>query len=295
LLCVQQNAAMRPFRNKGWDYLSRMESIIPVSGAKGHHVFVASAATSSSQMLADELDISDGEEEDLPDAIKAAGDRKAGGDGKVDGGDGKVGSGDGKAGDGDYKIGNIESMIGGPMDIDQLQIGASASVSSSSKRKHSLLDIGASSLSSGHPTSVPTSSKASSEPASKKANSTKGKNKQLASKRSVKSFSSSVACEPSSARAAKVTNTTILHGMQGTMNRVTDIFERSITQPADPQSGARDEALDLLQTREDSLSLDDMKKLVNLFMKDIIIAQTYIRLVNEDLRQIWLADMAAAE
>jgi hypothetical protein len=38
-----------------------------------------------------------------------------------------------------------------------------------------------------------------------------------------------------------------------------------------------------------------MKKLVNLFMKDIIIAQTYIRLVNEDLRQIWLADMLAAE
>jgi hypothetical protein len=286
---------MRPFRNKGWDYLSQMESIIPVSGAKGHHVFVASAATSSSQMLADELDISDGEKEDLPDAIKAAGNCKAGGDGKVDGGDTKAGSSDGKAGNSDDKIGNIESMLGGPMDIDQFQIEALASVSSSSKRKHSLLDIGTPSLSSSHATSVPTSSKASSEPASKKTNSAKGKNKQLASKQSVKSLSSSAAYKPSSARAAKVTNTTILHGMQGTMNRVTDIFEKSITQPIDPQSGARDEALDLLQTREDGLSLDDMRKLVNLFMKDIVIVQTYIRLVNEDLRQIWLADMLAAE
>ena len=83
--------------------------------------------------------------------------------------------------------------------------------------------------------------------------------------------------------------------MQGTMNRVTDIFEKSVTQPLDPQAGAQDEALDFLQTREDGLSLTEQKKLVILFMKDAVIAQTYNRLVNEDLRRSWIAEMLETE
>ena len=71
-----------------------MESIIPVSGAKGRYVFVASAATLSSQMMANQLNISDEETADLPDAIKAARNIRAeGGDGGgLGGGDGGVGS-----------------------------------------------------------------------------------------------------------------------------------------------------------------------------------------------------------
>jgi hypothetical protein len=39
-----------------------MESILSVSGTKGHNVFVTSAATSSMQMIADQLNIINGEE-----------------------------------------------------------------------------------------------------------------------------------------------------------------------------------------------------------------------------------------
>lgn len=254
---------MRPFCNKGWEYLTQMESIIPVSGAKGHFAFAA-GMMSSAPIITDQLD--GNKEEDLPDAIKAAGSSRAGAVGNV--------------GDVD---GDGEGFIEGPMDVDQYPT-MGASVSSSSKRKHTLLDTGTHSLSSSHVMSAPTTM-TSSEPASKKLNSSKGK--QPAGKVAVKSSSSSAAykSKSSSARVAKVTQTTILHGMQGTMNRVTDIFKKSVTQPVDPQAGARDNALDSLQTHEDGLSLAKQKKLVILFMKDPVIAQTYNRLVNEDLRQ----------
>ena len=39
---------MRPFCNAGWRYLKTFESIIPVSGAKGRHVFVPTLATAPS-------------------------------------------------------------------------------------------------------------------------------------------------------------------------------------------------------------------------------------------------------
>ena len=71
-LPIQANVPMQPFCNKGWAYLSQMELILLVSGTKGCNVFVASAATSSSQMIANQLNISNTEAEDLPDAIKAA-------------------------------------------------------------------------------------------------------------------------------------------------------------------------------------------------------------------------------
>jgi hypothetical protein len=41
---------MKPFRSKGWKYLSKFESIIPITGAKGKQAFAASTAASSSQM-----------------------------------------------------------------------------------------------------------------------------------------------------------------------------------------------------------------------------------------------------
>ena len=79
--------------------------------------------------------------------------------------------------------------------------------------------------------------------------------------------------------------------MQGAMNRVIDIFEKSVTQPLDPQSAVRSDALHFLQTRKDNLSLNDRTKMVRLFMKDNIAAETYVALVNDDLRRNWLATM----
>ena len=179
---------MQPFHNKGWDYLQQMESIIPVASMKGRNVF-ATATMSSAQMATDQLEGSDGEDADLPDAIKAAGKGKAVAVGNVDSFDG-----DGKG------------ATEGPMDVDQVQFNAS--VLTSSKRKHSdLLNTSIHSLTSGVPTTIN-----SSEPTSKKLNSSKGKGKHNATMKS----SSSAADKSSAARAAKITNTTILHGMQST-------------------------------------------------------------------------------
>jgi hypothetical protein len=107
---------MWPFHNEGWNYLQQMESIISVSGTKGHNIFAA--ATSSAQMATDELDDGNGEDKDLPNAIKAAGTGKAGAVGNVGGFDG---DGDGAA--------------EGPMDIDQVpyQVLFNALVSTLSK------------------------------------------------------------------------------------------------------------------------------------------------------------------
>ena len=134
----------------------------------------------------------------------------------------------------------------------------------------------------------------SSKPTGKKFNFLKGK--QPAGKVVVKSSSSSAAYKykSSSSRAAKVTQTAIPHGMQGTMNWVTDIFKKSVIWPVDLQAGAWDEVLDSLQTCKNGLSLSKQKQLVILFMKDPVVAQTYNKLVNEDLRQSWIVEMFLA-
>jgi hypothetical protein len=116
----------------------------------------------------------------------------------------------------------------------------------------------------------------------------KGKGKCNATTKS----SSSATNKSSAARVAKITNAIILHSMQGTMNWVTDIFKKLVTQPVDQQASTQDETLDYSQTREDGLSLTKQRKLVNLFMKDVVIMQTYNRLVNEDLRWGFIANMS---
>jgi hypothetical protein len=187
----------------------------------------------------------------LPDAIKAARNIEVGG------GDGGVGSGD-KINDGrvsvDRKISYDKGVVNDSMDIDKGPI--ETSVLSSSKRKHSL-DAGGLSLTSSHITSVYTTSAPSSESANKKVNSLQGKGKQPAGKQTVKS-SSSASKKISAARAAQISNTTILHGRQGTMNWVSDIFEKSVLQTTDPHLAARDDVLNLLQTHKDGHTLDDV-------------------------------------
>ena len=129
----QTNAAIWPFCNKGWDYLSRMESIIPVSGAKGHNVFVTSAVTLSSQMMANQLNISDEETQELSDTVKAVRDIWV--DGGLGGGDGGANDGN-KIDDGRVCSVNDRGAVDDSMDIDKGPI--KASLPSSSKQKYFL-------------------------------------------------------------------------------------------------------------------------------------------------------------
>ena len=223
----------------------------------------------TSELLANEIGTSD--EHEMID-YEASGSTKIGhgGDEKIDGGDV---SGEIVGGERTYPApqgfgSEVEAMM---MDIDA-QFRMPAPSVSSGKRKFSAFrnDTSSVSLLSSEPTA--TSEASASEPAGKKRSTGKVRQPRKISAR----------------KAAEISNTTVLHGMQGTMNRVTDIFERSVMQPLDPQSAVRSDALHFLQTREDNLSLDDRTKAVRLFMKDNIAAETYVALVNDDLRRSWL-------
>lgn len=243
---------MRPFRNQGWGYLTKFQEMLPVSGAKGKRAFVATAAASSSKALVDELD--SGEEEE---SSAAVGSGRTAGDGKI----GDVGDG----GDGGRKISASSGNIGGSesMEVDEVEIVTSiTSVSSSSKRKHSHIDDTLTFQSGGTSTatSVPGTSMASSEPVNKKPSSALAKSKSARS--------SSVANKPSPKVSGKISNAAILNGMQGSINRITDVFERSVNRPLDPEAEGRSEALHLLQNRDDGLDLDERTKLLQIFHAD---------------------------
>jgi len=257
---------------------------------------VASSTTGlTSHLLFNEIGTSD-EYEPEADYGEASGSTRVG-DGKIDGGDGKIDGGDGKIDGGDGKIDGGDGGIDGGkrtypppkrfsasemeammMDVDTAQVSSTQSVSSS-KRKFSDLhnDMSGISLLSSEPTAA--SDVSTPERAGKKRSTGKDTGRQPR--------------KTSARKATEISNTTVLHGMQGTMNRVAGIFEKSVTQPLDPQSAVRSEALHFLQTRhgEDNLSLDETTKMVQLFMKDSVVAETYVALVNDDLRRNWLAVM----
>jgi hypothetical protein len=76
--------------------------------------------------------------------------------------------------------------------------------------------------------------------------------------------------------------------MQAQIGRLTDIFEKSMTTPADGEASQRSLAITRLQDVDDNLSMSDKVKLIGLFQKDVVIAQTYLDLINDDIRQAWL-------
>jgi hypothetical protein len=244
--------------------------ILPVSGAKGRHVYMASSTTGlTSELLTNEIGSSDEADYEVSGSIRF------GTDGKIVGGDGEIDSGERTyPAPKRFSISEMEAM----MDVDTAQIPTSSV--SSGKRKFSALcnDTSGISLLSSEPTAssdVTTSEHASAGPAGKKRSTGKDRQPRKVSAR----------------KAAEISNATVLHGMQGTMNRVTDIFEKSVAQPLDPQSAIRSDALHFIQTRQDDLSLDETTKMVRLFMKDSVAAETYVALVNDELRKNWLATM----
>jgi hypothetical protein len=264
--------------------LPKFEAILPVSGAKGQHVYMASSTTTglTSQLLA-EIGTSDEHEDDY---YVASGSTKIGAsasDEKINGGNRQAINGDERAypaPKGFSGVSEVEAMM---MDVDIAQVPTTLSAASATgKRKFSALRNEASVMSSSPSTEPTATSEVSvSEPAGKRRST--GTGHSIGKDRKPRKVSAR--------KAAEISNATVLHGMQGTMNRVTDIFEKSLSQPLDPQSAVRTEALHFLQTREDNLSLDDTNKVVQLFMKDSIAAETYVALVNDNLRKRWLASM----
>jgi hypothetical protein len=229
---------MRPFRNSGWRYLKTFESIIPVSGAKGRHVFTPTLATAPSTQFDED------EEVEL-----------------------------GSTGMGISSGGGESSTIvshGAGMDVD------TEDPISFSKRKASL-DNDMDSYISGSSGPPDTASSTSMRPAKKKTSLTSG------SKRSSKSR-----VRNTSKLSAQASTAIAIHDMQGTLNRITDIFEKS-TQ--DPSSAKLDEAIQRLQTTDDGLTMDKKTSVINQFLNKPSVANAYLALTDDALRVNWLRAM----
>jgi hypothetical protein len=83
--------------------------------------------------------------------------------------------------------------------------------------------------------------------------------------------------------------------MQGSINRLTDVFEKSMAQVDDPCVEHRSRALQHVQQTEDGLSVDDKVALIALFMKDNIAVETYLSLGDAEVRQAWIASMLSVK
>ena len=113
----------------------------------------------------------------------------------------------------------------------------------------------------------------------------------LSASRSKARPSSNQISASNSARLAKISPATAVVGMQGSINRLTDIFEKSMAQGDDPGVERRSRALQLVQQTEDGLSVGDKVALIALFMKDNVAVETYLSLNDADVRRAWITTM----
>ena len=233
----------------------KFESIIPIAGAKGKRAFAASTVASSSQMTVatESSDEEDEKEESLYSGVTPA------------------------------AIGKVsEESTADNMEIDGIDNGNAtvwkkSSISSGKRKLNHLLNDDARSYQSSNATVPPSSSSVTTlEPAKKKS-----------SRSSSQSTSTTSVVKPSS-KITKISNAVAMHSIQGTINRLTNIFERSVNTPLDPHAAGRSDALQLLQSRDDSLSINERTKMVNLFVENHVMAEMYAGLVDDELRQSWL-------
>lgn len=234
---------MKPFRNKGWRWFSKFESILPVAGARGRNAFTATSVTAPS--------VEDGE-------IEAE---------EVEGGFVSVSA--TGSGHSDNIIETSSTVVPAGGDGDRMDVDTTVGSSSTGKRKHS--DSLTENNESINATTAPLKKKISS----------RGASSQVTPKTSTSDHTSTKG-------TTKITPAIAIHNMQGSINRLTDVMEKSLTAP-DTASSQRTQAIDLLQTQDDGLTLEEQSELILKFVTDPAIAGAYLSLRgNPDLRRIWL-------
>lgn len=117
----------------------------------------------------------------------------------------------------------------------------------------------------------------------------------LSTSRSRSRPSSNQFAAANSTRLAKITPATAVVSMQGSINHLTNIFEKSMAQGDDPVVERRSRALQHVQQMEDGLSVNDKDALIGLFMKDNVAVETYLSLSDAEVHQAWIASMLAVE
>lgn len=93
-----------------------------------------------------------------------------------------------------------------------------------------------------------------------------------------------------SSSSTKISPASAMVGMQAQIGRLTDVFVESMKKPGDNIASIRSQAITRIQDIDDGLSLSDKVKMIGLFQKDAqgIIAQTYLDLVDDEIRRAWL-------
>lgn len=251
----QQNKSVKPFKNKGWTYLSRFEELLPQPGATGHNSFTpTSAAPPPSNNDDDDMALIMSQE----DPTEASG-----------------------------GIDSIPQDGGDPMDIDNGDnIGMASSQTavsvSAGKRKRAATDD-TTDATSHPPTSIYTPSLPPSGPARKKRSST-------ATSSVPASSTLAHGPAPKMTPAIAIYN---MQGTVNQMTDV--LKESLNTVPINPRSVQRTNALKLLQSRDRHLTPTQNNKMITFIMKDSAIADVYIALDDDAMRMSWMADLLGIE
>ena len=143
--------------------------------------------------------------------------------------------------------------------------------------------------------SVPSAPSAPSAPSTSfhKSSSLPKKKKTALTHNSAGQNSSSGVGAPSGNIAMKITPAVAIHGMQGTLNRLTDVMERNLgpSSSPDPTSSLRTQAIILLQRRKDNLEVYEKTKVIRMFTDNIGLAEVYVALEDDELCRDWLQDL----
>jgi hypothetical protein len=84
------------------------------------------------------------------------------------------------------------------------------------------------------------------------------------------------------------TNANPMLKKQAKISWLTDIFEKLMFTPDDGMAAKRSLAISQIQEFEDGLMVQQKVKMISKFQKDVSIAQTYLDLLNGEVRQAWL-------
>ena len=89
----------------------------------------------------------------------------------------------------------------------------------------------------------------------------------------------------------KITPAIAIHGMQGTLNCLTDVMEQNLGPTPNLVMTQRTKALTLLQEQDDDLTIEEKFEMIHHFTSNVAIAEVYLVLNNDELRQAWLQSL----
>jgi hypothetical protein len=87
---------------------------------------------------------------------------------------------------------------------------------------------------------------------------------------------------------ADVSLAVALMGMQASINRLTDVFEKVMATPEDLATTSVAQAVVRVRNVDDGLSTKEKEALIRQFGKNAVTVDTYLSLTDQDLRQAWI-------